>query len=315
MFSKIVNNIKEALMKEKIDIGIIILHYNNAKDTNECIESIKNKIDTQSYVVIVVDNKSPNNTGIQLKEKYKCDDKVIILLNDKNEGFSAGLNVGIEYLHSKYDSLFTILSNSDIHLLDKNFKSHLIAEYENSDFSVLAPMIVTPDGRCDDNPIFDMWYPRENAKYDLKYWKHRLFFTKIGLERLYLFNRNHNYLVKKHKKKVYKTRKDRSPGIFLKRRENVVAHGCFIVLSKTFFKHFKGLDVRTFMYAEADVLFVHLLDKKLLSVYQPSIAVYHKGGSSVKTTYNVDKKRKLFLYKNYINAIKAYLSLIDELKM
>lgn len=302
-------------MKERIDIGIIILHYNNIKDTNECIESIKNNIDTQKYKIIVVDNKSPDNSGIQLREKYQDDDAIEIIVNEKNEGFSAGLNIGIRYLRSKYESSFVILSNSDIHLLGKDLYMHLIDEYNVSKFSVLAPMIITPDGRCDDNPIFDMLYTRENAQYDLKYWKHRLFFTKLGLERIFLFNRNHNYFIKKHKKKVYQTRKDKTPGIFLKRRENVVAHGCFIVLSKEYFKHFNGLDVRTFMYAEEDVLFVHIFDKKLLSVYQPNVVVYHKGGSSVKASYNVDKKRKIFLYTNYINAIKAYLSLIDELKI
>ena len=190
-----------------------------------------------------------------------------------------------------------------------------MSEFKFSNFSVLAPMIVTPDGRCDDNPIFDIWYSRRNAQYDLKYWNHRLFFTKLGLERIYLFNRNHNFFVKKHKKKIYQIRKDRSPGIFLKRRENVVAHGCFIVLSNKYFEYFKGLDARTFMYAEEDILFVHILDKKLLSVYQPNIIVYHKGGSSVKASYKANKKRKIFLYRNYISAIKAYLLLIDELKL
>ena len=300
-------------MKEKIDIGIVILHYNNIDDTDECIESIQKNIDTKLYKIVVIDNKSPDNSGIILKEKYRNNDEIFIIINEKNEGFSAGLNVGIQYLHSNYDPLFTILSNNDIHLLDKQLLSHLNNEYETSDFSVLAPMIITPDGRCDDNPIFDILYSRKNALYDLKYWEHRLFFTKIGLERLYLFNRNHNFFIKSHKKKVYQIRKDRSPGVFLKRRENVVAHGCFLVFSKHYFDYFDGLDVRTFMYAEEDILFIHILDKKLLSVYQPAIMVYHKGGSSIKATYKIEKKRKVFLYSNYIKAIESYLSLLNEL--
>lgn len=302
-------------MKEKIDIGIIILHYNNVDDTNECIASIKKNIDTQSYIIVVVDNKSPNQSGIQLKEQYKDDKKVKIILNDCNLGFSAGLNIGIDYLHSHYATLFTILSNSDINVLEKKLFSKTLEEYYKSHFAVLAPMIVNPDGRCDDNPIFDIPYSRQNANYDLKCWKHRLFFTKLGLERLYLFNRHHNYFLKKHKKKVYQIRKDRSAGIFLKRRENVVAHGCFIIFSNEYFNYFKGLDPRTFMYAEEDVLYIHLLEKKLLSVYQPNIVIYHKGGSSIKASYKADIKRKIFQYTNYINAIIAYLSLLDDLSL
>ncbi len=300
-------------MKDRIDIGVIMLHYNNLNDTNECIDSIKANFDTNNFKIIVVDNKSPNNSGIQLKERYKNDKVVEIIINEKNEGFSAGLNVGINYLQSKYDAEFVILSNSDIHVLDKKLYSHLNDEYKQSNFSVLAPMILTPDGRCDDNPIFDTVYYKKNALYDLRYWKHRLFFTKLGLERLFLFNRNHNPIVKYRKKKVYKIRKDRSPGVFLNRRENVVAHGCFLVLSKEYFKHFDGLDERTFMYAEEDILFAHIVDKKLISVYQPKIAIYHKGGSSIKTTFSKDRKRKIFLYTHYIKAIKSYLKLNDEL--
>ena len=69
------------------------------------------------------------------------------------------------------------------------------------------------------------------------------------------------------------------------------------------------------MYAEEDVLFIHLTDKKLLSVYQPNVIVYHKGGSSIKASYKVDKKRKIFLYTNYIKAINAYLALLDDLSL
>ena len=306
---------KNDYVKQKIDIGIIVLHYNNIDDTYNCIASIMNNFDTQSYRVVIVDNKSPNNSGEILKEKYKFDEKIKVILCESNNGFSVGLNVGIEYLLSFYDPKYVILSNNDVEILDKHLFLHLSEEYSQSGFAVLGPMIVTPDGRCDDNPIFDICYSRENAEYDLNYWKHRLFFTKIGLERLYLFNRHHNWFIKTHKKKIYQQRKNRDPGIFMTRRENIVVHGCFIVLSKKYFNFFNGLDAKTFMYAEEDILFVHLLEKKLLSVYQPRIVIYHKGGSSVNESFKINKKKKIFLYTNYIKAIEAYLTFISDIKI
>ena len=75
-------------MKKKIDIGIIILHYNNIEDTNECIESIKSNIDTKLFQIIVIDNKSPDGSGNVLSSKYQDDINVKIILNEKNEGFS-----------------------------------------------------------------------------------------------------------------------------------------------------------------------------------------------------------------------------------
>ena len=86
-------------------------------------------------------------------------------------------------------------------------------------------------------------------------------------------------------------------------------------LSKKYFNFFNGLDAKTFMYAEEDILFVHLLEKKLLSVYQPRIVIYHKGGSSVNESFKINKKKKIFLYTNYIKAIEAYLTFISDIKI
>lgn len=46
-------------MHEKV--YIVILNYNNWKDTIECLESVL-KSDYLNYQVIVVDNNSPNNS-------------------------------------------------------------------------------------------------------------------------------------------------------------------------------------------------------------------------------------------------------------
>ena len=110
-------------------------------------------------------------------------------------------------------------------------------------------------------------------------------------------------------------RKNRAPGIFLQRRENIVIHGCFFVFSPKYFEYFNGLDVRTFMYAEEDITFAHILDKGLKTVYLPSIQIYHKGGSSVKNTYKNKRKQQMFLIENHIKATQAYLRLLDELKI
>lgn len=296
-----------------MDLVIVFLHYNNFDDTAEAIKSFKENLDTKSYRLIIVDNKSPNGTGKGLIEKYKNDGLVDVVLSNCNRGNDGGLNVGIDYAKEHYQFKYLVVSDNDVLLEDNHFYKHVVEEYQKSHFAILAPMIITPDGRKNDNPIFDIWYSRNNANYDLRYWKTRLRATKLGLDNLYMLFRRYNPLISKHKAKIYDIRKNNEPGIEYKRRENVVAHGCFRILSPTYFEHFDRLDDRTFMYAEEDITYAHLLDKKLLCVYNPDIVIYHKGGSSVKKAYKNSRKRKIFLYSNYIKAIKAYLLLLDEL--
>lgn len=300
-------------MFSKIDLIIVFLHYNNIDDTLECITSFKEKLDTQSYKLIIVDNKSPNKTGKELVDIFKNDKYVDVVLSDSNKGYNGGLNVGIDYAKNHFIFKYLVISNNDIELVDNAFYQNIDKEYKKSGYAMLGPMIKTTDGRSDSNPIFDTWYSRTNAQYDLKYWKKRLFMTKLGIDGLYMFYRKHNPLLSRYKAKHYDKRKIRTPGIENVRRENIVLHGCFQVLSPTFFEFFNRLDDRTFMYAEEDIMYAHMLDKNLKTVYNPEIVIVHKGGSSINHNYAKNRKKKLFLYSNYVKAIKAYLLLLDEL--
>ena len=298
--------------KEYINLALIIVHYNNLSDTTDFVNSILEKIDTRLYKIIIVDNFSPNGSGNELVSTYKDNTKIDVVLLEKNVGVSGGWQAGIDYLRENYVFEFVALCNNDLLLIDKNLYKCIKEEYVNSDFAALGPMIITSDGRCDDNPIFDVIYSRENALYDLKYWKRRLKAIKCGFDKIFCFFHNRSPFVKSWKKKHYIKRKLREPGAFLQKRENVVLHGCFIVLSPKYFEFFEGIDARTFMYAEEDILFVHIMVAGLKTVYNPKIAIYHKGGSSVSSSFANDKKKKIFLVNNYIQAIEQYLMLLDE---
>lgn len=300
-------------MKKQIDIGIVIVNYNNHQDTIECVDSFIRYLDTNSFKIVIIDNCSPNSSGLILKNKYENENFVDVVLSQTNTGNTGGWNAGLDYIRKMYIAKYIVLSDNDVVLLDKSFFQNLEKEYRVSQFAALGPMIITPDGKCDCNPIFDVFYSRENANYDLKYWNRRLKASKIGLDKAYCFFRTINPFIKKHKKKVYQSRKQRTPGLFLKKRENVVLHGCFLILSPLYFEHFDRLDQRTFMYAEEDILYAHLTKAHLKTVYSPHICVYHKEGSSVKNNYINKRRRCIFLYTNYIKAIKEYLLLLDEL--
>ena len=77
------------MSKRVLDIAFVILHYMAVNDTIECIKSIEDNIDTKSYRIIVVDNASPNGSGLVLFEKYKDYSCVKVILNEKNLGFAS----------------------------------------------------------------------------------------------------------------------------------------------------------------------------------------------------------------------------------
>lgn len=130
-------------------VSIVLLSYKGAEDTIECIGSLMN-LNNKNINILIVDNCSPDDTvkklETNLNELYKDDfklikydskikkysnskanSKIILILNDKNAGFSAGNNVGIRfsrlYLKNKY---IWILNNDTI--VEKNNIDYLTNE-------------------------------------------------------------------------------------------------------------------------------------------------------------------------------------------
>jgi GT2 family glycosyltransferase len=85
---------------EKHKIGFVILHYLAKEETINCVSSIKEKVGTEDYLIVIVDNASSNGSGNELLEKYENDSKVKVLINRENLGFAKGMNVGFQYLKS-----------------------------------------------------------------------------------------------------------------------------------------------------------------------------------------------------------------------
>lgn len=299
----------------KLDIAFVILHYLNITDTIETIYSVEENIDSDSVRIVVVDNASPDGSGEVLAKEFENDEKVVVILNQENLGFSAGNNVGIRYLRENYTPKYIVLSNNDVYLYDTHMFQKIEKEYQTSSFAVMGPMILTADGRCDSNPQADIPYTREECLAEISLYEKHIKRASRGTYKLWA---KYDYYMRKlscrynlaHQSPVHK---DRTKGIFLHRRENVVLHGCFMILSETYFSHFDGLDVRTFMYSEENILYVHLKNKNLKEVYNPEIVIYHKEGASVNLAYSGGIDAKVFRFQKKIEAHRGYLSLLDEL--
>ena len=122
-------------------VYIIVLNYNNADDTIECIKSLE-KIEYDNYKIVIVDNKSTDDSIEKLKKAF--DNKYYFIKSDKNIGYAAGNNLGVQYALENDAEYVCILNNDTI--ADKKFLKILIDYMENNHSCGLAgPAIMEYD--------------------------------------------------------------------------------------------------------------------------------------------------------------------------
>ena len=100
----------------KEPIGIVILNYRTWEKTLSCVESIYNTY-LGAKEIVIVDNQSPNDSFLQLKNKYNTNEykDVTVIQTEKNGGFSMGNNFGFDYIVKHFPDITKIvISNNDI---------------------------------------------------------------------------------------------------------------------------------------------------------------------------------------------------------
>ncbi|MFN8489839.1 MAG: glycosyltransferase family 2 protein [Caldilineaceae bacterium] len=108
-------------------VYIIVLNWNQYKLTADCIRSLL-KVDYPNYRVLVVDNGSQDDTVSKLGSEFV--DKIDLITNDKNLGFSGGNNVGIRFALAQ-GANYVMLLNNDTVANDPLFVRKLVDIAEN----------------------------------------------------------------------------------------------------------------------------------------------------------------------------------------
>ena len=286
------------MIKNDIEFVYLILHYQTINDTVECIESIKKN--SENATIIVVDNGSKNKSGIELKEKYRNEKNIHIIINNKNLGFAKGNNLGIKYILDNFKCKFICIMNNDTELTDKNFEEKVLTLYKNEKFAVLGPKIILKDNTI--NPVV------EKAE-DIEEIKKRILKNKIKLLCNYLYIEWLINKIKKRQKAIKYSLRTCNPE---KKHYNVMLHGCFLIFSEMYFQEFEGLYDKTFLYCEEEFLYYRLQKHKLISIYDPHIYILHKEYSSTKSIHPNEIKYLRFRYKNLIKSQKLLLQYLKK---
>jgi len=94
--------------------------------------------------VILVDNKSPDDSVRVIKkwlDENAFENKIHLIQSETNSGFSAGNNIGVQYLNSKY----YLLLNSDTLIRKGSIQILLETAGRNTEFGLFSPRLEWPD--------------------------------------------------------------------------------------------------------------------------------------------------------------------------
>ncbi|BDZ77037.1 glycosyltransferase [Claveliimonas bilis] len=294
-------------------IGFVILHYNAIKETIDCVNSIINNIDTDDYFIIVVDNKSPNNTGEDLKKRYAKNKKVKVILNKSNLGFAGGNNIGYQYAVEELLCSFVCILNNDTLIIQNDFLGTIKQEYQRSKFGVMGPMIILKKGE-----INNLYY----SLPDLEFFKKE----KKIMEKEYFIARFHlripNALFKMIKnvfcKIVRIKRVSRFHNYFTtaglnNRHEDVILHGCCLIFSPLYIGAYKeAFNAKTFLYKEEELLYLRCRQKSLKTVYNPNLVIRHLEDASTNSVLESNNAKRVRWAKNQIDSLQVVIEEMEN---
>ncbi|GKQ43153.1 rhamnosyltransferase [Companilactobacillus sp. RD055328] len=118
-------------------VSIILLNYNNAEDTINCLVELR-KITYDNYQIIIVDNNSTDNSLSKIESNVI--DNEVVLKSTINGGYAFGNNIGIRFGMENNSDYFCILNN-DVKVAT-TFLDELIAIMENNnEVGIAGPKI------------------------------------------------------------------------------------------------------------------------------------------------------------------------------
>lgn len=282
-------------------IGIVILHYMALDMTITCIEQLQKTFKKKAEIVIV-DNASTNNSGYALKEKYINENHIHVLLNEKNEGFSRGNNIGYKYLKDNFELDYIIIANNDVLIEQDNFVEVVESLYKEYKFDVLGPDIFNPKTGVHQNPSRITALSLDDVKKSVEIYErqdnHFLYaFIKMKIcdFRDKIFKLNHNCI---EWKKAY---------------SNPVLHGACYIFSKKFISNReKAFTPETFLYVEEDILYYSCKKNNYSMIYSPKLRVDHLEDVSTNNVFKSEYSKRKMKNHQMLLSYKVLLELMEE---
>lgn len=257
--------------------SIVILNYNNWKETIEYINKI-NSYNVLDYIV-VVDNASTDDSYIEL-QKHRSN-KIIILNSKKNGGYNAGNNIGINYSVDKLCCKNVIVSNPDIDVTEDDLE--IIYNDLNSNlYGVVAPLVFNLEGQV-----------QSNCGWNLpSYFQSVMNCSLITYKLLKKFNKSNYFSAIEYKDDVVPVE---------------AVSGCFFGITAEAFLAVGGFDEENFLYGEEILLGALLKKYKYQAIIDKSSSVIHYDQGSKKESLKKWMIHMNMIRKSHVHYLKKFL--------
>ncbi len=244
-------------------LGMCIVNYNDYKTTKRLIDNIINYKCLDK--IVVVDNKSTDNSLINLKKLESK--KIKIIASNKNGGYSYALNIGCKYLIEEFKELTIIVSNSDI-IIDSENDLIELAKIVSNNRVVVAPTIIEGNNL---NRGWKIPKPTDDILQNIFYF-HRYFKKKI----MYPDNYYHKKLSKVE-----------------------VVSGSFFLINSKHLENINYFDDKVFLYYEENILGVKTKKAGKSMVVVNDIDVVHDHSVTIDKSLKAIKKYDILKQSQY----------------
>ena len=129
-----------------VKVFIIILNWNGAEDTLNCLKSLeKLKKDKYSLTTVVVDNASSDDSVTKLRKYMKVRDGHTLIINKSNLGYAGGMNSGLTYSLKKRANYVMCINNDTI--VDKYLiEKMIVSTGKKKNIGIICPKIYFAKG-------------------------------------------------------------------------------------------------------------------------------------------------------------------------
>lgn len=268
-------------------IVAVVLHFGSSDSTSECLDSLLklNIPKDSSFKIILVDN-DPEN---RFDPNKKLPERVQVVVNEQNFGYSEGNNVGIRQAMSENADYVMILNNDT--KLDKNCLINLVSCLENANTGAAVPKI-----------YFEKGYEFHKERY-----------KKDDLEKVIWYAggiMDWENLIGHHRGVD-----EVDNGQYDKSEETQQLTGCCVLLKRQILEKVGLFDKKYFLYYEDADLSVRIKKAGYNIIYCPKALAWHKnagssGSGSILQDYYITRNRLLFGSK-YASA-RTRLALLRE---
>lgn len=241
--------------KEDITLSVIIVNYNVAYFLEQCLNAVYRSKGVDSMEVIVVDNRSSDNSISMLKAKFP---QVILIENQVNVGFSKANNQGIDISSGE----FIVLLNPDTVVEERTFE-HTVNVFKG-DETVGGVGVHMVDGKGKFLPESKRGLPTPMVAFYKVFGLAALFpkSKRFGKYHLTYLHKDENHFVD-------------------------VLSGAYMGLRKSVLNKIGLLDEAFFMYGEDIDLSYRILHAGYKNYYLASTKIIHyKGESTKKSSVN-----------------------------